>query len=79
MTFVTKEIVSCSYNFAPIIDPQLCSSECNTIELHKDDVEHINYNQPRGEGDQHYCEVLYGDGRVERIFNLNKVTWKNKK
>lgn len=36
----------------------------------------INYHQPAGEGDAHYCDVAFDDGSVERIFRPDEVDWK---
>lgn len=35
----------------------------------------IIYHHAQGEGDRHYVDVTWADGRVERLFNLNRVTF----
>lgn len=33
-------------------------------------ITEIKYNEPRGEGDSHYCDVFHEDGTVARCFDL---------
>ena len=35
----------------------------------------IEYHEPQGEGDKHYCDVYLQDGTVQREFNLNRITF----
>ena len=39
-------------------------------------VKRIDYHQPHGEGDRHYCDIHYADGTGARVFNLNRVVEK---
>jgi hypothetical protein len=36
-------------------------------------VSEIIYHKPQGEGDRHFCKVMFEDGKEEIVFNLNRV------
>jgi hypothetical protein len=36
-------------------------------------VDRIMYHEPRGEGDQHYCDIYYVNGSLERIFRPDSI------
>ncbi len=36
----------------------------------------IEYHEPRGGGDKHYCDVFMENGSVMREFNLNTIIFK---
>lgn len=46
----------------------------NTIQVGSNNVGRIDYHTPQGEGDKHYCDVMYNDGLVERYFNMILIT-----
>jgi hypothetical protein len=49
-----------------VIDsPNLLSKEIKSIE----------YHEPRGEGDQHYCDVNYVGGKTLRIFRPDSIVF----
>ena len=39
-------------------------------------VKEIQYHTPLGEGDKHYCDVVFEDGLVRRIFNISSFVFK---
>lgn len=39
------------------------------------DTEKIEYHEPAGPGDQHYCDIYMKDGSVKRVFNLNEINF----
>jgi len=43
------------------------------IKSHYEDVEKIEYHEPMGEGDTHYCDVCYTNGRKYRIFRPDSI------
>lgn len=47
-------------------------SECE--EVGENRVVEITYHESQGEGDSHYCDIFFENGKMERVFNLNKVT-----
>lgn len=38
-------------------------------------VDAIEYHEPQGEGDAHYCDILFSDGTVERLFRPNSINF----
>jgi hypothetical protein len=36
-------------------------------------IDAIDYHEPMGEGDAHYCDITYTNGKTDRVFNLNSV------
>jgi hypothetical protein len=46
---------------------------CGNDELQL--VESIEYHEPAGEGDQHYCDVHLDDGKIKRIFRPEAITF----
>ena len=38
-------------------------------------VTQIEYHEPMGEGDQHYCDIYYDDGDVVRMFRPDFITF----
>ena len=36
-------------------------------------IEKIEYHQPQGEGDAHYCDIIYTSGNVDRIFRPDSI------
>ena len=38
------------------------------------DIKEINYHEPCGEGDCHYCDIKYNSGITQRIFKPDSVT-----
>ena len=36
-------------------------------------VSQIEYHEPQGEGDAHYCDVIYSDGCKTRIFRPDSI------
>lgn len=50
--------------------------EHNTYTVGKHGVTQIIEHQSKGDGDRWYYDVFFDDGRMERIFNPNKVTFK---
>ena len=50
--------------------------ESSNYEVGKYGVKEIEYHQPAGEGDRHYCDVIFENGYERRIFNLNAITYK---
>jgi len=39
-------------------------------------VNFIKEHIPKGEGDKWFYNVFYDDGHIERVFNINKVFYK---
>ena len=37
------------------------------------EVVSIEYHEPLGSGDAHYCDVLLEDGTIDRVFNINSI------
>lgn len=35
----------------------------------------IEYNEPSGPGDAHFCDVLFADRKTKRVFNINSVSY----
>ena len=44
-------------------------------EVGKNNVLSIEYHEPKGEGDRHYCDVTMEDGIINREFNLNSIVF----
>ena len=36
-------------------------------------VDKIEYHEPAGHGDQHYCDIYSGNGEKRRVFNISAV------
>lgn len=36
-------------------------------------VEKIIYHEPQGEGDQHYCDIVFAGGKTTRVFRPDTV------
>ena len=53
------------------------SKEC--IKLCNDDVDRIEYHEPQGEGDAHYCDVYYTNGYEYRVFKPDSILFSNDK
>lgn len=47
----------------------------DSYEVGKNDVIKIIENKPRGEGDKWYYDIHYTNGRMERLFNPNSVSY----
>ena len=39
----------------------------------------IEYHEPVGNGDCHYCDIYFEGGTISRVFNLNEVVFKEEK
>jgi hypothetical protein len=50
-----------------------CGEDYSFYEVGKTKVMAITYHKPAGEGDRHYCEVYFSDGKKEIIFNINRI------
>lgn len=53
-------------------------TENEEISADMDTVEKMVYHTPCGSGDQHFVDVFYRDGEVQRNFNLKRVIWTEK-
>ena len=38
-------------------------------------IEKIEYHSPQGEGDAHYCDIIYNTGITKRVFKPDTVTF----
>ena len=38
-------------------------------------VECIEYHQPMGDGDAHYCDILHTDGKITRFFRPDEIVF----
>lgn len=48
------------------------------VKVGKDGVDKIEYHEPKGEGDKHYCDV-YREDVVNRVFEPKEVIFKREK
>lgn len=54
---------------------KVVKSETEVYSLDDEDVVSINYHEPLGEGDAHFCDVLYSDNKLVRVFRPESVTF----
>ena len=57
---------------------EYANGECETWYLNRDTgggciVTKIEYNEPRGEGDAHYCDVHMSNGKMRRVFRPDNI------
>ena len=48
------------------------------VKVGEDGVDKIEYHEPKGEGDKHYCDV-YRENVVNRVFEPKEVICKREK
>lgn len=41
-----------------------------------DKIQEIRYHTPMGEGDRHYCDIVFTNGEESRIFNIDQINRK---
>jgi hypothetical protein len=54
-------------------------AEYDNYDVEYEGIDKIEYHSPMGEGDKHYCDVIYSNGKIKRVFNLNAVVFTEKK
>jgi len=42
-------------------------------------IKNMTYHEPKGDGDKHYVDIEYSNGKTIREFNLNSVLWEETK
>jgi len=68
----SKKVKGCNFNwYYSAENGEEFSSYC----VDNKDVTSIDYHEPMGHGDKHYCDVYLEDGTMERVFNLNSVAF----
>ena len=50
--------------------------ETYCIDFENTPIQEIYYHMPKGDGDRHYCDVVY-DNVTVRFFNPKEVVWEN--
>jgi len=71
-----KEVIQVNFNWSYCTDPDYgCDNE--VYQTGKLGVTKIDYHSPLGSGDAHYCDVYKDNGEIERVFNLNRVVFKD--
>lgn len=48
-------------------------NQCPYITMDNEDVSEIKYHTPRGDGDRHFVDVYYNNGRSYRYFNIESI------
>ena len=71
---IDENVFRVVYDFAFTLEKGI---EYNDAEVGKDKVKSITYHVPRGEGDRHFCDIYYVNGTKIRVFNINKIEWKD--
>lgn len=66
-------ITRIDYNWCETFDSEMGGEDYYKHQVGEKDVVEITEHRPDGEGDKWFYDVKFSDGKIERIFNPNKV------
>ena len=66
-------ITRIDYNWRPVSDGETIGDDYESYQIGVKEVIEIEEHRAAGEGDKWYYDITFKNGRIERIFNPNKV------
>ncbi len=74
-----KKVIKVQYNYRQAVcdGSEVWPEDWDQANLEDEDVLNINEHLPMGEGDRYYCDIEYQNGETHRVFNMNKIVYKN--